>query len=104
MCVSQNFSSQECQETHWKSGHKAKCKTLHDTSAINSGQNEVTKRGSKASPAGGKSSPSIALIPSSGSGTSKPIKQPKDVIFFYGSIQKFALLFLPQVVKGKRHP
>lgn len=83
-CFSSSF---ECQQSHWKSGHKAKCKDFRDTGALNSAQNGATNRGFKASAVGGKSPSSIALVP--GCGTSRPIKQPKDVIFFYESIDKF---------------
>jgi hypothetical protein len=70
-------SSTECQQSHWKSGHKDKCKNV---GVLNSPQNGTTNGGFKASAAVGKSSNLIALVPS-GCGISRPIKKPKDVIF-----------------------
>ncbi|MED6144856.1 hypothetical protein PIB30_019476 [Stylosanthes scabra] len=79
-CKAVRYCSQECQQSHWKSGHKAKC-------AVSSNQNGTTNCVSKPSAAGGKSSSSIALIPSSK--TSRPIKKPKDVLFPYDEFIKF---------------
>ncbi|KAE9585669.1 putative ubiquitinyl hydrolase 1 [Lupinus albus] len=76
-CKAVRYCSQECQLSHWRSGHKENC-TI-------STQNEVTKHGALI--AGGKK-PSIALIPSKGSRTSRPIKQPKDVLFPYDDFVK----------------
>ena len=69
------FSSQACQQSHWKSGHKSKCKNVELCSANNLTSSGVNNRG-------GKKSPFIGLVPSSGTSTSRPIKQPKSVIFF----------------------
>ncbi|RDX84001.1 Ubiquitin carboxyl-terminal hydrolase 19, partial [Mucuna pruriens] len=81
--------SPECQESHWKSGHKTACKDFHDASVRSVAQNGVTNRGfNKSSAAGDKSSPSIALIPARGA-ISRPIKQPKDVLFPYDEFVKF---------------
>lgn len=92
LCVLCWFSSSTaCQETHWNSGHKAKCKNYSTVSGLNSAQNGATNRGFKASSAGGKSSNSIALVPSCG--TSRPIKPLKDVIFFYHCFYKFLICF-----------
>ncbi|XP_015972285.1 ubiquitin carboxyl-terminal hydrolase 18 [Arachis duranensis] len=79
-CKAVRYCSQECQQSHWKSGHKAKC-------TVNSKQNGTTNCVSKPSAAGEKSSSSIALIPSSK--TSRPIKKPKDVLFPYDEFIKF---------------
>ncbi|CAL0332211.1 unnamed protein product [Lupinus luteus] len=76
-CKSVRYCSQECQLSHWRSGHKENCTV--------SSQNEASKRGALI--AGGKK-PSIALIPSKGSGISRPIKQPKDVLFPYDEFVK----------------
>ncbi|XP_019448006.1 PREDICTED: ubiquitin carboxyl-terminal hydrolase 18-like isoform X2 [Lupinus angustifolius] len=76
-CKAVRYCSQECQLSHWRSGHKESCTV--------STQSEVTKRGALI--AGGKK-PSIALIPSKGSGTSRPIKQAKDVLFPYDEFVK----------------
>ncbi|KAK7261002.1 hypothetical protein RIF29_27305 [Crotalaria pallida] len=78
-CKAVRYCSQECQQSHWISGHKVNCKK--------SAQNKATKRMALAT--GGGSSPSIALVPCSGSGTSRPIKQPKDVLFPYDEFVKF---------------
>ncbi|KAE9587893.1 hypothetical protein Lal_00002786 [Lupinus albus] len=77
-CKTVRYCSQECQHSHWRSGHKADCKV--------SAQNEGTTHGALT---GGVKMPSIALIPSKGSATSKPIKQPKDVLFPYDEFVKF---------------
>ncbi|KAJ1430155.1 Zinc finger, MYND-type [Sesbania bispinosa] len=79
-CKAVRYCSTECQQSHWRSGHKAKCKDS---------QSGATNGGFKASAGVAKSSPSIALIPSCGSsGTSRPIKQPKDVLFPYNEFVK----------------
>ncbi|GAU17666.1 hypothetical protein TSUD_07270 [Trifolium subterraneum] len=83
-CKSVRYCSTECQQSHWKSGHKDKCK---DIGVLNSGQNGTTNGGFKASAAVGKSSNLIALVPS-GYGTSRPIKKPKDVLFPYDEFVK----------------
>ncbi|XP_019436178.1 PREDICTED: ubiquitin carboxyl-terminal hydrolase 18-like [Lupinus angustifolius] len=77
-CKTLRYCSQECQQSHWRSGHKADCKVP--------AQNEATTRGALAA---GAKMPSIALIPSKGSGTSKPIKQLKDVLFPYDEFVKY---------------
>ncbi|XP_027329818.1 ubiquitin carboxyl-terminal hydrolase 18-like [Abrus precatorius] len=82
-CKAVRYCSQECQQSHWKSGHKTTCK---DFSAQNGA---TTNRGLKASVAGSKSSTSIALIPASGATPSRPIKQPKDVLFPYDEFVNF---------------
>ena len=68
-------SSHKCQEAHWKSGHKTKCKDLRPP-----GVNSTAGSGRKTSGLGGKSCSGIALVPAHGRGISKPIKQPKKVI------------------------
>ncbi|TKY58063.1 Ubiquitin carboxyl-terminal hydrolase 19 [Spatholobus suberectus] len=87
-CKAVRYCSQACQQSHWKSGHKTVCKDFHDASVRSVAQNGVTNRGFKASAAGGKSSPSIALIPGCGA-ISRPIKQAKDVLFPYDEFVKF---------------
>ncbi|CAJ2675132.1 unnamed protein product [Trifolium pratense] len=83
-CKSVRYCSTECQQSHWNSGHKEKCKNV---GVLNSGQNGTTNGGFKASAAVGKSSNLIALVPS-GCGTSRPIKKPKDVLFPYDEFVK----------------
>ncbi|MED6150995.1 hypothetical protein PIB30_078037 [Stylosanthes scabra] len=79
-CKAVRYCSQECQQSHWKSGHKVQC-------TVSSNQNGTTNCVSKPLAGGGKSSSSIALIPSSK--TSRPIKKPKDVLFPYDEFIKF---------------
>ncbi|CAJ1972378.1 unnamed protein product, partial [Sphenostylis stenocarpa] len=76
-CKAVMYCSQECQLSHWRSGHKTVCKDFCEDSVRSSAQNGVINRGFKASAAGGKSSSSIALIPSRGT-IYRPIKQPND--------------------------
>ncbi|XVE53488.1 hypothetical protein DITRI_Ditri03aG0007100 [Diplodiscus trichospermus] len=64
-CKSVRYCSLDCQQVHWKAGHKTKCK-------VNSAQTASTK------PFSG-----VALVPSSGSGTSKIFKKPRKVLFPY---------------------
>lgn len=74
------FSSTECQQSHWKSGHNAKCKYSQEAAgALNSAQNGVTNRGGFKASRGKRSG--IALVPGFGTSSSRPIKQPKDVSF-----------------------
>lgn len=79
------FSSQACQQMHWKSEHKVRCKEFQGSSTsvmMNLAQTEVTNRVFKASSAAVNRSTctsSIALIPECGRGTSRTIKQPKSV-------------------------
>ncbi|KAL2318000.1 hypothetical protein Fmac_031876 [Flemingia macrophylla] len=87
-CKAVRYCSQECQQSHWKSGHKSVCKDFHDASVRSSAQFGVVNSGFKTSAAGSKSSSSIALIPGSGT-ISRPIKQPpKDVLFPYDEFVK----------------
>ncbi|KAK8473020.1 hypothetical protein PHAVU_001G043700 [Phaseolus vulgaris] len=76
-CKAVLYCSQECQQSHWRSGHKTVCKDFREVGARSPTQNGVINRGFKSSAAGGKSSSSIALIPGCGT-ISRPIKQPKD--------------------------
>jgi len=93
ICLFGICSSQECQQSHWRSGHKTVCKDFREVGARSPTQNGVINRGFKSSAAGGKSSSSIALIPGCGT-ISRPIKQPKDVSFFSGCNYKFMLCAL----------
>jgi len=86
-------SSPKCQQSHWNSGHKEKCKSNSGANGFNSAPNGATNGGFKASAAGGKGSNLIALVPS-GYGTSRPIKKPKDVIFFYCCFDDLFLCFI----------
>ncbi|XP_061368081.1 ubiquitin carboxyl-terminal hydrolase 18-like [Gastrolobium bilobum] len=85
-CKAVRYCSRECQQSHWNSGHKTNCKDVRDTVAISLTQNGATNGGFRASEAGDKSLPSVALVP--GCGTSRPIKQPKDVLFPYDEFVK----------------
>jgi len=97
LCLCGFCSSQECQQSHWRSGHKIVCKDFHQAGARSPAQNGVINRGFKSSAAGGKSSSAIALIPARGT-IYRPIKQPKDVSFFYWCNYKFMLCALLTVV------
>ncbi|KDP33469.1 hypothetical protein JCGZ_07040 [Jatropha curcas] len=77
-CKSVRYCSARCQQAHWKSGHKSKCK---DFVSIDSTQNSKANSGLKASVAGGKAFSGIALVPASG--TTKHIKKPRKVLFPY---------------------
>ncbi|OIW03997.1 hypothetical protein TanjilG_30273 [Lupinus angustifolius] len=77
-CKAVRYCSQECQHLDWRSGHQTSCKV--------SDQNEADKCEALAV---GDKKPPIVLIPSKGSGTSRPIKQLKDVLFPYDEFMKF---------------
>ncbi|RDY08579.1 Ubiquitin carboxyl-terminal hydrolase 19, partial [Mucuna pruriens] len=66
------FGSQACQQAHWESEHKMRCKKFQSSSAMNLNG----------------STSSIALIPECGRGTSRPIKQPTNVLFPYDDFVK----------------
>lgn len=86
-CKGVRYCSTECQQSHWNSGHKKKCKSNSGANVFNSAPNGATNGVFKASAAGGKGSNLIALVPS-GYGTSRPIKKPKDVLFPYDEFVK----------------
>ncbi|MED6203637.1 hypothetical protein PIB30_001335 [Stylosanthes scabra] len=86
-CKSVRYCSQACQQMHWKSEHKLKCKEVHST--MNLAQSGPASPGFKASAAVNKSTSSIALIPACGREISKPIKQPKNPLFPYDDFVKF---------------
>ncbi|XP_061374902.1 ubiquitin carboxyl-terminal hydrolase 18-like [Gastrolobium bilobum] len=88
-CKSVRYCSEACQQSHWKSEHKMKCKEFQSTSAINLAQTGPVNSGFKASAAVNKSTSSIALIPECGRGTSRPNKQPKNPLFPYDEFVKF---------------
>ncbi|KAG2390143.1 hypothetical protein LR48_Vigan07g247400 [Vigna angularis] len=87
-CKAVLYCSQECQQSHWRSGHKTVCKDFHQAGARSPSQNGVINRGFNSSAAGAKSSSSIALIPARGT-IYRPIKQPKDVLFPYDEFVKY---------------
>ncbi|KAG5048334.1 hypothetical protein AAZX31_04G057000 [Glycine max] len=93
-CKSVRYCSQACQQMHWKSEHKVRCKEFQGSSTsvmMNLAQTEVTNRVFKASSAAVNRSTctsSIALIPECGRGTSRTIKQPKSVLFPYDEFVK----------------
>ncbi|KAI4337216.1 hypothetical protein L6164_015661 [Bauhinia variegata] len=72
-CKAVRYCSQKCQQSHWNSGHKTKCK-------------DVANGGFKAS-AGGKNLSAIALVPACG--TYRPIEQPENGLFPYDEFVKF---------------
>ncbi|KAM6541955.1 hypothetical protein CsatB_006402 [Cannabis sativa] len=82
-CKSVRYCSQKCQEVHWKNGHKNHCKIAHSSSNVNSTQIGLRDSQSKTYGVGGKAFSGIALVPTSGSGKPKPIKQPKEILFPY---------------------
>ncbi|KAI9118558.1 hypothetical protein K1719_010890 [Acacia pycnantha] len=88
-CKAVRYCSLACQHSHWKSGHMSKCKNVHLSNGNNLTQTGATNRGSKASAAGGKNLSSIALVPASGTSSSKPIKHPKSVLFPYDEFVQF---------------
>ncbi|KAK3210460.1 hypothetical protein Dsin_015166 [Dipteronia sinensis] len=82
-CKSVRYCSEDCQKTHWQSGHKTECK-YH-------AKEMATKReGRKASAVGGKTFSGISLVPSRG--ISKVIKKPRkggfQVLFPYDEFVK----------------
>ncbi|KAG5030882.1 hypothetical protein AAZX31_06G054500 [Glycine max] len=88
-CKSVRYCSQACQQAHWKSEHKMRCKEFQGSASVmNLDQTEVTNRVFKASAAVNTSTSSIALIPECGRGTSRTIKQPKTVIYPYDEFVK----------------
>ncbi|KAK4274514.1 hypothetical protein QN277_017722 [Acacia crassicarpa] len=88
-CKAVRYCSLTCQQSHWKSEHKSKCKDVHLSNGNNLTLTPATNRGSKASAAGGKNLSSIALVPASGTSRSKPIKHPKSVLFPYDEFVQF---------------
>ncbi|KAI9078246.1 hypothetical protein K1719_039748 [Acacia pycnantha] len=78
-----------CQQSHWKSGLKSKCKDVHLSNGNNLTQTGETNRGSKASAAGGKNLSAIAPVPAFSTSSSKPIKHPKSVLFPYDESIQF---------------
>ncbi|RVW84208.1 Ubiquitin carboxyl-terminal hydrolase 19 [Vitis vinifera] len=78
--------SQTCQATHWKSGHKTKCKDFQLSGKANLADS-TTHSGRKASGVGVNNSNGIALVPSSG--TSKILKQSKEILFPYDEFVEF---------------
>ncbi|XP_044472071.1 ubiquitin carboxyl-terminal hydrolase 18-like [Mangifera indica] len=82
-CKSVRYCSSTCQSTHWKSGHKTKCK---DYGKVNSVQSVITNFGPKASCGGGKNINGIALVPAQG--TCKVFKKPRKVLFPYDEFVK----------------
>ncbi|KAJ1380981.1 Zinc finger, MYND-type [Sesbania bispinosa] len=87
-CKSVRYCSETCQQSHWKSEHKIKCKEFQSNSAINLAKTGPTNSGFKASTAVKRSTSSIALIPECGRGISRPIKQPKNALFPYDEFVK----------------
>lgn len=77
-CKAVRYCSQKCQEAHWKSGHKKKCKDFQ-APVVNS--TAIANSGHKTSGAAVKSFSAIALVPPRG--ISKHIKQPKEILFPY---------------------
>ncbi|KAJ9184134.1 hypothetical protein P3X46_007905 [Hevea brasiliensis] len=82
-CKSVRYCSVKCQEAHWKSGHKSKCK---DFVRVNSTQNSKSSFGLKASGIEGGAFSGIAPVPANG--TTKLIKKPRKVLFSYDDFIK----------------
>ncbi|KAK9274043.1 hypothetical protein L1049_018857 [Liquidambar formosana] len=78
-CKAVRYCSQNCQEEHWNSGHKTKCK-------INSAQAVTSHHGRKASGVGSNSYTRISLVPDSG--TCKTLKQSEKILFPYDEFVK----------------
>ncbi|XP_034683402.1 ubiquitin carboxyl-terminal hydrolase 18-like isoform X2 [Vitis riparia] len=85
-CKAVRYCSQTCQATHWKSGHKTKCKDFQLSGKANLADS-TTHSGRKASGVGVNNSNGIALVPSSG--TSKILKQSKEILFPYDEFVEF---------------
>ncbi|XP_065849558.1 ubiquitin carboxyl-terminal hydrolase 18 [Euphorbia lathyris] len=82
-CKSVRYCSAKCQEAHWKSGHKSKCK---EPTKVSLERNGKTNFGLRASGVGGRNFSGIALIPTSG--TSKLTNKAKKVLFPYDEFIK----------------
>ncbi|XP_008452810.2 ubiquitin carboxyl-terminal hydrolase 18-like [Cucumis melo] len=80
-CKAVRYCSPTCQEIHWKAGHKTKCKDFQARRNTDDCETPNTHRDSKASTIGSKNFSAISLVPSCRA--SKPIKQPKDILFPY---------------------
>lgn len=80
-CKAVRYCSPTCQQIHWKAGHKTKCKDFQARRNTDDCETAITHRDSKTSTIGSKNFSAISLVPSHR--TSKPIKQPKDILFPY---------------------
>ncbi|KAF3446138.1 hypothetical protein FNV43_RR11317 [Rhamnella rubrinervis] len=84
-CKAVRYCSTKCQEVHWNSGHKTQCKVAQLPGKENSAQ--ITLRSNFKTPGVGRNTFSeLALIPERG--TSKLIKQPKEILFPYDEFVK----------------
>ncbi|XP_022982089.1 ubiquitin carboxyl-terminal hydrolase 18-like [Cucurbita maxima] len=86
-CKAVRYCSPTCQQVHWKSGHKTECKNFQECRNTNDCESANNHRDSKASTIASKNLSAIALIPSHRA--SKPIKQPKDILFPYDEFVNF---------------
>ncbi|KAL6985113.1 ubiquitinyl hydrolase 1 [Sarracenia purpurea var. burkii] len=73
-CKLVRYCSEQCQKSHWKSGHKTKCKDFQLSGKVNTSQPASMQRGRIGSS-------SVALVPDSG--TTNIIKQSKEILFPY---------------------
>lgn len=73
-CKRVRYCSETCQSSHWKSGHKTKCKDFQLFGKENEWQSAAMQRGRRGLN-------SVALVPNSG--TVNIIKQPKEILFPY---------------------
>ncbi|KAL5559571.1 hypothetical protein UlMin_035782 [Ulmus minor] len=87
-CKAVRYCSTNCQEVHWKSGHKSECKIAQSPVRVISSNNALGNSQLKTSGIGGKKISGIALIPSYGTSAPKPIKQPKEILFPYDEFVK----------------
>lgn len=83
-CKSVRYCSSTCQSSHWRSGHKTKCK---EYSALNSTPSVRIDVRSKGSGTGGKTFSTVALVPARG--TSKVAGKLRKVLFPYDEFVKF---------------
>ncbi|XP_054797127.1 ubiquitin carboxyl-terminal hydrolase 18-like [Prosopis cineraria] len=79
-CKAARYCSEACQVSHWKSGHRTKCKDFHQTNGTDSTQTGAPDSGLKNLTA-------ITLVPARGK--SRPVKQLKGVLFPYDEFVGF---------------
>ncbi|KAJ0091249.1 hypothetical protein Patl1_12663 [Pistacia atlantica] len=65
-CKSVRYCSSICQSTHWKSGHKTKCKDYGKVNTVQTARTDFGSNTSSASSGGGKNINGIALVPARG--------------------------------------
>ncbi|XP_059645667.1 ubiquitin carboxyl-terminal hydrolase 18-like [Cornus florida] len=78
-CKLVRYCSKACQVSHWRSGHKTKCKDFQLLGKVNSMQSESMQHRRRGC--------AVALVP--GSGTNKTLKQLKKILFPYKDFVEF---------------